>query len=116
MLVVLDSSLMAAVPLTDGLKPNGKIIINTTQPASAFTVRNAANSQIYTVDCSSIALQYGLGSQTAPIVNTTILGAVSRATGLVSIESVMEAIREKISHKSDQNAQAAQDAYDRLQE
>jgi 2-oxoacid:acceptor oxidoreductase gamma subunit (pyruvate/2-ketoisovalerate family) len=113
--VVLDSSLMTAVPLTDGLKPNGKIIINTTQPASAFPVKNAMNAQVYTVDCSSIALRHGLGNQAAPIVNTTILGAVSKATGLVSIESVMECIREKIPHKSDQNAQAARDAYDRLQ-
>ena len=115
-LVVLDSSLMTAVPLTDGLKPNGKIIINTTQPASAFTVRNAVNARVYAVDCSSIALGHGLGSQAAPIVNTTILGAVSKATGLVSIESVMECIREKISSKSDPNAQAAKDAYDSLRE
>jgi 2-oxoacid:acceptor oxidoreductase gamma subunit (pyruvate/2-ketoisovalerate family) len=115
-LVVLDSSLMTAIPLTDGLKPNGKIIINTTQAAEAFPLTNALNARIYAVDCSSIALRHGLGSQAAPIVNTTILGAVARATRLVSIESVMECIREKIPQKSDQNAQAARDAYDRLQE
>jgi 2-oxoacid:acceptor oxidoreductase gamma subunit (pyruvate/2-ketoisovalerate family) len=114
-LVVLDSSLMSAVPLTDGLKPDGKIIINTTQPASAFPMPNAEGARVYTVDCSSIAIRHGLGSQAAPIVNTTILGAVSRATGLVSIESVMECIREKIPQKPEQNALAAREAYDRLQ-
>jgi 2-oxoacid:acceptor oxidoreductase gamma subunit (pyruvate/2-ketoisovalerate family) len=114
-LVVLDSSLMSAVPLTDGLKPDGKIIINTTQSAASFHVTNTAGARIYTVDCSSIALKHGLGSQAAPIVNTTILGAVSRATGLVSIESVMDCIREKIPQKPEQNALAAREAYDRLQ-
>jgi 2-oxoacid:acceptor oxidoreductase gamma subunit (pyruvate/2-ketoisovalerate family) len=112
-LVVLDSSLMSAVPLMEGLKTEGKIIINTTQPASAFP---AGGARVYTVDCSSIALKHGLGSQAAPIVNTTILGAVSRATGLVSIESVMDCIREKIPQKPEQNALAAREAYDRLQE
>jgi 2-oxoacid:acceptor oxidoreductase gamma subunit (pyruvate/2-ketoisovalerate family) len=114
-LVVLDSSLMNAVPLTDGLKPDGKIIINTTQPADAFTIQNAASARVYTVDCSSIAMEFGLGSKEAPIVNTTILGAVAKATGLVSIESVMECIREKIPHKSKQNADAARAAYEHLQ-
>lgn len=114
-LVILDSSLMSAVPLTDGLKPNGKIIINTTQPASSFPIANTAGARVYTVDCSSIAIRHGLGSQAAPIVNTTILGAVSRATGLVSIESVMDCIREKIPQKPEQNALAAREAYDRLQ-
>jgi 2-oxoacid:acceptor oxidoreductase gamma subunit (pyruvate/2-ketoisovalerate family) len=113
-LVVLDSSLMSAVPLTDGLKPDGSIIINTTQPAASFPMSNAAGARVYTVDCSSIALRHGLGSQAAPIVNTTILGAVSRATGLVSIESVMDCIREKIPQKPEQNALAAREAYDSL--
>jgi Pyruvate/2-oxoacid:ferredoxin oxidoreductase gamma subunit len=72
------------------------------------------NPRVYTVDCSSIALRYGLGNKEAPIVNTTILGAVAKATGIVSIESVMASIREKIPHKSDQNASAAKDAYDQV--
>jgi len=114
-LVVLDSSLMTAIPLTDGLKPNGKIIINTTQSAGAFTIRNVQSAHVYTVDCSSIALRFGLGSKEAPIVNTTILGAVAKATGLVSIASVMECIQEKIPHKSKQNAEAAKAAYEHLQ-
>jgi 2-oxoacid:acceptor oxidoreductase gamma subunit (pyruvate/2-ketoisovalerate family) len=114
-LVVLDSGLMNAVPLTDGLKPDGKIIINTTQSADAFTIRNARSARVFTVDCSSIALQFGLGSKEAPIVNTTILGAVAKATGLVSIESVMDCIQEKIPHKSKLNAEAARAAYDHLQ-
>jgi 2-oxoacid:acceptor oxidoreductase gamma subunit (pyruvate/2-ketoisovalerate family) len=113
-LVVLDSSLMTAIPLTEGLKPGGIIVINTAQGPDAFPVKGVKGPQIRTVDCSSIALKYGLGNKEAPIVNTTILGAVAKATGLVSIESIMASIREKIPIKSEENAEAAREAFDRL--
>jgi 2-oxoacid:acceptor oxidoreductase gamma subunit (pyruvate/2-ketoisovalerate family) len=113
-LVVLDPGLMTAVPLTDGLKPGGTIVINTTMDRAAFPVEGIPGVKVTTVDCSSIALRYGLGTEEAPIVNTTILGAVARATGVVTIDSVMDAIREKIPNKPDLNARAARDAYDQL--
>ena len=115
-LVVLDSSLIGAVPLTDGLKPNGKIIINTTKNPHDFDFPGTENIEVYTVDCTAIATHYGLGSKLAPIVNTTILGAVSKATGLVSIDSIMEAIEERIPRQPHENAMAAKEAYDLLQE
>ncbi len=115
-LVVLDPSLIGAVPLTEGLKPNGKIIINTERQPHEFSFPGTVNPQIFTVDCSSIASKHGLGSKAAPIVNTPILGAVSRATGLVSIESIKEAIQEKIPLKKEENAQAAQETHDCLQD
>jgi 2-oxoacid:acceptor oxidoreductase gamma subunit (pyruvate/2-ketoisovalerate family) len=114
-LVILDPTLIGATPLADGLKPGGKIVINTQRKPDDFSFEGIQNPHVYTVDCSSIALQYGLGTKEAPIVNTTILGAVARATGLASIESVMEAIKERIPIKSKENAQAAKDAYDQLQ-
>lgn len=115
-LVILDSSLIGAVPLTDGLKPGGKIIINTTRKPQDFQFPEVEHSKIYTVDCSAIATHYGLGSKLAPIVNTTILGAFSKATGLVSIETIMDAIEERVPNKPHENAQAAKEAYDLLQE
>ncbi|HDQ45927.1 MAG TPA: pyruvate ferredoxin oxidoreductase [bacterium] len=113
-LVVLDPTLIGAVPLSEGLKDGGKIIINTRRRPDEFLFDGIRNPHVYTADCSSIALHYGLGTKEAPIVNTTILGAVARATGLVSIESIMDAIRERIPIKSGENAQAARDAYEGL--
>lgn len=110
-LVILDPSLIGAVPLTEGLKPNGKIIINTVKDPEDFTFDDAENPQVFTVDCSSIALEYGLGTPSAPIVNTAILGAVAKATGLVGIDSITEAIKEKIPVKKEQNAEAAAKTY-----
>ncbi len=110
-LVVLDPTLIGAVPLTDGLQPNGKIIINTTKHPDEFDFSHLANPRIYTVDCSSIALKYGLGSKESPIINTTILGAVAKATKLVSIDSIVQAIKEKIPIKSEENGKAARESY-----
>ena len=115
MLVILDPSLIGAVPLTEGLKPNGKIIINSQKDPSEFVFEDAVNPTVYTADCTSIAVEYGLGSAEAPIVNTAILGAVAKATGLVSIDNVVDAIIEKIPVKKEINAEAARESYNKLQ-
>jgi len=114
-LVVLDPTLIGAVPLTDGLKPGGIIIINSGRKPETFSFPDAKNPHIYTVDCSSVALKYGLGSEAAPIVNTAILGAVVKATKLASIESIMEAIKEKIPINKEENALAAKEAFGKLE-
>ncbi len=115
-LVVLDPTLIGAIPLTDGLKPHGTIVVNSIRKPADFTFPDTVQPHICTVDCSSIALKHGLGSAAAPIVNTTILGAVAKATGLVTIESIVGAIREKIPHRTEQNVQAARDAYEQVQD
>ncbi|MGZ3570277.1 MAG: 2-oxoacid:acceptor oxidoreductase family protein, partial [Thermodesulfobacteriota bacterium] len=64
-----------------------------------------------TVDATSVAIRNGLGSRTNPIVNTAILGAFSRVTGLVGIDSIALAIREEVPGKKNENAKAAREAY-----
>lgn len=110
-LVILDPTLIDAVPLTDGFKPNGIMIINTSRHPDQYKFPDIENPKIYTVDCTSIAVKHGLGSKESPIVNTTILGAVAKATKLVSIESITQAIREKIPIKTDANALAAEESF-----
>jgi len=114
-LVVLDPTLIGAVPITEGLKPGGTIIINTGRKPETFSFPDAENPHIYTADCSSVALKYGLGSEAAPIVNTAILGAVVKATKLASIESIMKAIKEKIPIKKEENALAAKETFEKLE-
>ncbi len=113
-LVILDPTLIGAVPLTDGLKPAGKIIINSEREPDSFSFPDVENPEVFTVDCSSIAIKYGLGTKAAPIVNTAILGAVARATGLVKLESIVEAIKEKIPSRKEENASAAKETYEKL--
>lgn len=113
-LVVLDPTLIDAIPITDGLKSNGIIIINTERKPESFTFSNVQNPRIYTVDCSSIALRNKLGTKAAPIVNTAILGAVAKVTQLVTLKSITEAIREKLPLKKDENVLAARETYESI--
>ncbi|MBM3329899.1 MAG: pyruvate ferredoxin oxidoreductase [Calditrichaeota bacterium] len=107
--VVLDPSLIAMEDVTQGLKPGGTILINSDKPPDHFGFANGY--RVVTVDASTIAVRNGLGSVTQPIVNTAILGAVSKALGVVDIESVVSAIGEEVPGKAAANAKAAREAY-----
>jgi len=110
-IVVLDSTLVAASNVTEGLKEGGWIIINS--PLEPAGLRDKLGGyRVATVDASKIAVELRLGSRTAPIVNTAILGSFARATGLVGLDSVMESIMEEAPINPKGNAQAAKLAYD----
>ncbi len=109
--VVLDISLLDVIDVTKGLKDDGKIILNSAKDPSEFDFDGA---EVYTVDATSIAVDNGLGTETNPIVNTSILGAYSRVVGNVELESIFEAITDNVPVKIENNQQAAQDAYDNV--
>lgn len=108
-IIVLDPTLIGAVDVTSGLKPNGWVLINSAHPPEFF--KGLKDFRVATVDATSIAIRNGLGSRTNPIVNTAILGAFSRVSGLVGIDSVALSIREETPGKKDENARAAREAY-----
>jgi pyruvate ferredoxin oxidoreductase gamma subunit len=67
--------------------------------------------RVATLDANSIAREYGLGSASVPIVNTTILGAFSKATQTVLIDSIMAAVKEYAPSKPENNAKASLEAF-----
>ena len=109
-LVILDATLAKKAGITSGLKDGHWIIINSDRPPEDF--RSLGDYPVATIDASSIARKYKLGSPSVPIINTTILGAFAKVTGIVKIESVLEAIRESAPSKPEENARAAQEAYE----
>jgi 2-oxoacid:acceptor oxidoreductase gamma subunit (pyruvate/2-ketoisovalerate family) len=109
--VVLDASLLDTTDVTSGLKPMGWVIINT--EAEPGDVAKMESFRVATVDAGRIAAIHGLGSVTSPIVNTAILGAVARATGVVGIDSVCRAIRATVRQGAEANADACLEAYER---
>ncbi len=111
--IVLDSSLIGAVDVLKGLKKNGYILINTLKSPEEM-MKDLNHGNIATVDATEIAIKHHLGSQTAPIVNTAILGAFAKVSNLVKIETVMEAIRQAAPAKQEENAQAAKEAYENV--
>ena len=107
--VVLAAQLVESINVAEGLKPNGVVIINTSKPPEAF--REFIKGRIATVDATGIAINNKLGTKAAPIVNTAILGGLVKVSGIVSIESIIAGIMERSPAKKEQNAQAAQDAF-----
>lgn len=74
--IVLDPTLIGDAILA-GLDPEGWIILNTHQPASAWA-DVFPGRRVATIDATEIAIANGLGTRTVPIVNTTLMGAVAR--------------------------------------
>jgi len=107
-IVVLDPTLLGAVDVTAGLKPGGLVLVNGTRLPPACP--GLERFWVVLVDASAVARRHGLGSPTQPIVNTAILGAFARASGLVSLESVLAAIREEVPMQTDANVAAAREA------
>jgi 2-oxoisovalerate ferredoxin oxidoreductase gamma subunit len=108
--MVLDPSLMQVVDVTAGLKEGGWVLINSEQPPSAFKL--PSQFRVATVDANAIAVKYHLGPRNAPIVNTAILGAFSRVTGIVSLDAVARAISAGVPTKREDNVAATREAYD----
>lgn len=109
MIIVLDPTLFNEVAVTSGMKSGGAMLVNV--PREEFDASEYGEFIISTVDATGIAIRHGLGTNTNPIVNSAILGAFARATELVSIESVVESIRDGVPKGADDNAAAARDAY-----
>ena len=110
--IVLDPSLLDVVDVTSGLKQGGTILINSDKPPEHF--KKYDKFKVATIDASSIAVEHKLGTRQHPIVNTAILGAFARQTGMVKLDSVIKAIADEIPIKTEANSQAARDAFGRL--
>jgi 2-oxoacid:acceptor oxidoreductase gamma subunit (pyruvate/2-ketoisovalerate family) len=109
--VVLDESLLKAVDVTAGLKDPGIVIVNSKRTPEAMEM---TDYKIATVDATAIALEHGLGSKVAPIVNTVLLGAFVTATGEVKLDSVLASIPGQVPIKAEENSAACEMAADQV--
>ncbi len=106
--VVLETGLLRTVPVTDGLREGGLLLVNSALPPELIEVPIPVRTA--TVDATGIARARGLGSPTMPIVNTAMLGALARATGVVSLDAVRGSIVH-VPAKPRENREAAADGF-----
>jgi pyruvate ferredoxin oxidoreductase gamma subunit len=106
--VVLDPSLVGLVNVVEGLKPDGVLIVNTSKSPEEIKKEMNFRGAVTTVDASKIAREV-LG---VPITNTTMLGAVIRATKLVKIESSEGPLEERFGKLAKRNISALKRAYE----
>lgn len=109
--IVLDPTLLESIDITKGLKENGCILINTQASKNSFPFSKRFN--VFTFDAAKTASKYKLGPKSAPIVNTSILGAFSKFTKEIGIKSLVDAIKEAAMIKMGENIKAAEEAYEK---
>jgi len=110
--IVLDPSLPTQIDVAAGVKRDGCIILNTPRKPSEVSFKG--DFKIATVDASSIAEELNLKVAGIPIYNTPMLGVFSKATNLVRLESIKEAIVKHFGGKrAELNVKAAEIAYQR---
>jgi 2-oxoacid:acceptor oxidoreductase gamma subunit (pyruvate/2-ketoisovalerate family) len=106
-LVLFDGALFNADDIARQVKPGGILLLNGVDPHAAEALEGYRIGLINALDISK---KNGLGG----IVNTTVLGAYVRLTGLINIESLLQVIKRYIPAAIDQNMAAAREAYERL--
>ncbi len=90
--LVLDPTLLSTVPVTEGLKENGVLLVNTSKsPVEIRAVTGFKTGRVFTVDASHIAIEE-LGRE---ITNTPMIGALARATGLFDIDDLVAQTRKR---------------------
>ncbi|MFH1647933.1 MAG: 2-oxoacid:acceptor oxidoreductase family protein [Chloroflexota bacterium] len=105
--VVLDPSLLSKVNVTSGLKKDGWVVINTRKTAKEIKSEFGIKHRTATVNATKIAREK-LG---VPIVNTTMLGAVIRVTGIVAKESTHQPLEKRFGRLGERNINAMETAY-----
>ncbi len=111
-IVVLDEGLIAVADVAAGLKKGGMAIVNTAKKPEEIDL--GVDVRMATVDATSVALEI----LKRPVTNSAILGAVAKATGIVSMKGVEKGSHNIFGGRLGEkvgaiNAKAAQAAYDR---
>jgi len=105
--VVLDSSLLRVVNVTAGLNEKGTLVINSRKTLSEIETDFGHKWRLAVIGATKIAREV-LG---VPIVNTTMLGALLKATGIVKPESLFEPLRERFGRLAERNIKAMERAF-----
>jgi pyruvate ferredoxin oxidoreductase gamma subunit len=98
------------VPVTDGLKPGGILIVNTSKPAAEIRKKLNYKGKLFTVDATHIAREE-LG---VPISNTTMLGAVIKATGVLSLNAMKSPLEHRFGRVAAKNMSAMKRAFSEM--
>ncbi|MBK7016259.1 MAG: 2-oxoacid:acceptor oxidoreductase family protein [Sulfuritalea sp.] len=111
-IIIQDPTLLHQVDVFAGLKKDGYILINTTKTFEQLGlgdfVRDWHPERLCTVAATDLSIKH-VGR---PVPNVPLLGGFAAVSGIIKLESVAMAIRDKFSGKvADGNIAAATEAY-----
>ena len=105
--VVLDHMILHEVDVTSGLKPGGWIIMNSPRTVQDYSFPGYRTA---VANATRLGVEAGLRKG---VVNTGIIGALGRASGLIGIDILAETITEEFAGRNPAaNALAARLVYD----
>ncbi len=114
--IVLDPTLIGVVEVSDGLKPDGVLIVNTEKsPQEIRSDLDLQGGKVFTVN----ALEIALDTIKRPIPNTPMLGAMVKATNIFKLEDMVEQVKKSFGKKFSQeivegNVKAVQRAFEEV--
>ena len=94
--VVVDDTLLSSVPVTQGLKKEGAIVINTTKSAEELKeLLKGYEGAVYAIDARKVSVE-ALGKY---FPNTPMLAAIVKVSGIMSDEALLEDMKNSFKHK-----------------
>jgi len=104
--IVQDPTILSEVDVEEGLKKDGKILINTERPVDTLGL---LSKNVFTTSADELARKI-LGM---PIINTALLGTFAGLTGELSLEAVLKAVMQKFPDElGKKNARIVRESYD----
>lgn len=108
--IVMDESLFKVVDILGKVRKGGTIIINTAAPEKVGGLNGCGKAAF--VNAAGIAIRHRLVAGGAPVVNTPLLGAFAKATGLISLDNIEKVLKKKLPREiADANFAAVNEAY-----
>lgn len=108
--IIQDATLVDGVDVFSGLKNGSTVLINTSKKPSDFKV--GPGISVKTISAVDIAMDT-IGK---PIINTVLLGAFAKLSGLIKLESVNRAIKEHFDDENivNKNIEAAAQGFEKI--
>lgn len=116
---IADATLLDGINVTDGVKDDTVFIVNTSHDPKEIRAKLKAkpSQKVYTIDATTISMDC-IGR---PLPNASMLGAISKATGIVDMDTLLENVRKSFGKKFSQkiidgNLEATRRGYEEVKE
>ncbi|MBP1739286.1 MAG: 2-oxoacid:acceptor oxidoreductase, gamma subunit, pyruvate/2-ketoisovalerate family, partial [Deltaproteobacteria bacterium] len=112
-IVLFDANLLKNPMVMAGMTGKTCLLVNT---GLTQTLEIQECKGLYAVDATSIAEELKLRTTSFSMVNTAMVGAFARASGLLDLESIEKVIGEMAPVKREANVAAARKAFEKVKE
>jgi pyruvate ferredoxin oxidoreductase gamma subunit len=106
--IVLDPTLLKIVNVEAGLQEGGVVIINSAKSEAQIRKETGIKAKLALVDASKIAME----TMRVPITNTTMLGALVKATGVIELQGLHGPIKHRFGPIAERNITACTRAFE----